>query len=149
MKTLSEHETLLKTLNDKLGLCESFIKDMQIRLDCLEQDKLANSIEIPGVTVTDNEDLLATIIKIGAKIEFKLLESHIVSVQRRGKQTHLGPPPLVVFFKDIIVRNGFFSSFRTNNGLTLTDIGLSIGQGSQARFRAHFWTTPVLDVNLL
>ncbi|KAJ6642947.1 hypothetical protein Bhyg_07903 [Pseudolycoriella hygida] len=63
--------------------------------------------------------------EIGTNIGFQLTELDILSAHCRGKKTHIGPPP-VVFFKDITIRNGFFSSFRNHNGLTLTDIGLSV-----------------------
>ncbi|KAJ6649012.1 hypothetical protein Bhyg_04244, partial [Pseudolycoriella hygida] len=138
MQSLKEHDLLLKRLNDKLCSCEAYIKDSQIRLDSLEQDTLVNSIEISGVTFMENEDLASIVVKIGNVIGFKLSASEIVSVHRRGKQIHLGPPPLVVFFKDMSIRNGFFSAFRNNNGLTLTDIGAKIFK-TQNDFK-YLWT---------
>lgn len=120
----------VKALEDERKISNVNVNDLFIRLDCIEQERLANSVEIVGVEHVENENVMERVINVCYALCLGYAVSDINYAYRRVIKMNRGeestqPSPIIAFFNNLRLRNDLLLVFRRHSGLTNDDIGLN------------------------
>lgn len=127
---LNNHSARIKTLEEDKILLEANVKDLSNRLDIIDQNNLANSLEITGIPISENENIPDLVLKVSEKLNNTLSREDILRCHRkRFNSTKYSPaariPSIILSFKDIDKRNKLLSAFRARRGIKLSEIGFN------------------------
>lgn len=125
---LKNHNIRINQLEDDRLIVHDVMKDLENRLDSIEQSKLSNSVELTGIPFADNEIVLDLILNICNKLNTVITSEDLLSYHRKkfaSVSNTLGSklPPIIVFFKCVQKRNELLASFRARRGIKLAEIG--------------------------
>lgn len=125
---LSNHSARIKTLEEDKIILEASVRDLSNRMDIHDQNSLANTLEITGIPLSENEDIPNLVLNISEKLNNKLAKEDIIRFHRKRIDSSKNPsaartPSIILSFKDINKRNNLLSSFRARRGIKLQEIG--------------------------
>lgn len=102
---LKEVVTLREWKDTQMGVKEK-VKNLEDRVNEMEQYSRTKNIEIKGVEECVNENLKQVVVKIAHKVgEVGITENDIDSVHRIGNMNNRNPKDIIVQFKDRVSRN--------------------------------------------
>lgn len=117
---ISAFESIVQKVNVRLDIIEKIsrenstlkkeVKELNSKVDILEQKLLSNNIEIQGVPEKPNENIFNIIEKIGEYIECPFVKADIDAVHRIGTRIAGKPKPIIVKFLTNIKRDEFLAA---------------------------------------
>lgn len=103
---LKEHADLARK-NQNL---EIKVKELQNKINKIEQRSRLNNLEIHGVPVTTNEDPMKIVLSVANLMKAEIKREDVDICHRLPKKPHIEHPGLIVYFKHQSARNEFLSA---------------------------------------
>jgi hypothetical protein len=118
MKAIKRENEELRAKNASLS---TTVTDLQGRVRSLEQYTRRNNIEISGIPVTPEENVVTVVKEVGAVLGVKVDESQINAAHRVPSYRSDRAPSLVVQFNTRLVRDNWLRKFKDNKGSTIAN----------------------------
>lgn len=105
----------------------SLVRNLELKIDSLEQQARNCNIEICNVPERRGEDLIRIMEQLGTAVKFPILQKDVISIHRvqHAQQTSNKPKNIIVKFGTRITRDNLLSAYRLAKELKTDQIGIS------------------------
>lgn len=125
-RVLNDHGHRINQIEDNNKTFSFNLKNLDIRVDNIEQAALSFSVEISGIPSVQPDNISDIARKVGSAISCPISTDDWTKIYRQHRQTNQDKPPtIVISFKDLSKRDEFMAAARTNRGLTTTKLGIN------------------------
>lgn len=124
-RVLNDHGHRINQIEESNKTVTFNQKNLDVRIDNLEQAALSLSVEINGIPLAQPDNLDDIAQKIGSTISCSISPDDWTKIYRQYRQSNQDKPPsIIIFFKEASKRDEFLTAARKNRGLTTTKLGL-------------------------
>lgn len=106
------------------------VNDLEQRIDEMEQYSRANSVEIQGIPVQPNEDIVSVVKEVGKAMDMNVQDSMIDACHRMGRKNGNGgaPPGIIVKFVRRLDKEEFLKKRRVKRNLSTRHMNMNLDQ---------------------
>lgn len=116
---------LIETLMSENNQLKTKVKELEVRVEDLEQYSRSNCLEIQGIPVTPAEDVLGIVKEVGKAMNVQISDDMVDACHRLGRQTGDNPPGLIVKFVRRFDKEELLKQRRVKRNLSTRHIGRS------------------------
>lgn len=121
---IDKYCNLIEQLTTENKQLKQKIKTLEERLEDSEQYTRSNSIEIQGIPLEPNEDVLSIVKNVGKAMDLEICETMIDACHRLGKkQNGNNPPGIIVKFVRRLDKEEFLRKRRVKRNLSTRHMG--------------------------
>lgn len=125
LAALKKENHELRNNNDRLS---SEVDDLKERMRTLEQYTRRNNVEISGIPVTANEDVVAIVKDVGSALGIAVEDSEVSAAHRIPSYRRDRTPSIVVQFHNRSTRDSVIAKFREKKILCASKVNSSFSQ---------------------
>lgn len=113
-------------------LSQSLVRNLEQKIDSLEQQARNCNVEISNIPERRGEDLIRMMEQIGTSVKYAIQQKDIISIHRvqHAQPINNRPKNIIVKFSTRIIRDNLLSAYRLTKELKSDQIGIT---GSPAR----------------
>lgn len=127
LNTQNEHNEklnkLIESLTSENNQLKKKVKELEQRLEDMEQYSRSNCVEVQGIPYTPAEDVLSIVKEVGLALDLPISDTMVDACHRLGKQTGDNPPGIIVKFVRRIDKEEFLKKRRVKRTLSTRHIG--------------------------
>ncbi|KAL4718487.1 hypothetical protein ACJJTC_004102 [Scirpophaga incertulas] len=124
MSCMTKEVIELKKTRSELKDCKSQLVSLQKEINLQQQRDRLHNIEISGIPIKNNEDVVQYLMQICRKIDVPISTEDIIHIHRVPTRLPNKPKNIIAKLKSQLIKDSIISAIRKNKGLSTSDIGL-------------------------
>lgn len=116
---------LIESLSAENTLLKKKIRDLEERVEDMEQYSRSNCLEIQGIPLTPTEDVLSIVKEVGQALDMQIADTMVDACHRLGRRNDDNPPGIIVKFVRRTDKEKFLQKRRVKRTLSTRHLGRS------------------------
>lgn len=116
-------QELIENLSSENNLLKTKVKNLEARVEDMEQYSRSNCVEIQGIPHSPTEDVLSIVKEVGKALDLTIEDSMVDACHRLGKPNRENPPGIIVKFVRRIDKEEMLKKRRVKRTLSTRHLG--------------------------